>query len=260
MQKTRLLEMERYHRFIVFGNRNNEEIFAMFTSSSVETHHLLRFQSNTNPGTLVKLLNPKMEGLLKATNTTTLSTIEPLIPVDNQGCRQLKLPHAVETAVFKYFEFRSTTITILSATATESLCPGKLRDGQTLQENCGCTAAASKRIWALTINFRCEELEPIEYLDFGTITSHATTDIFINMNKRDMSPNATDFDTFALDTAVVKLCESINLNKGFEVKSWYKPSIGEEGAAQGLKKSHFCHLQPVNELNIFQSPSLPPFS
>ena len=116
-----------------------------------------------------------MERLLKATNTTTLSTTEPLIPIDNEEWRQKTLTHSVETTVFKYFEFQSNTITIIPATATESLCPGKLCDAQSRLKIWGCATAGSKRIWALTINFTCEEFAPFEGLKYGPMTSHATT-------------------------------------------------------------------------------------
>ena len=85
------------------------------------------------------------------------------------------MTHSVETTVFKYFEFQSNTITIIPATATESLCPGKLCDAQSRLKIWGCATAGSKRIWALTINFTCEEFAPFEGLKYGTMTSHATT-------------------------------------------------------------------------------------
>ena len=47
LQKTRLLEIERYHRFFLFGNKENEEIFAMFSSTSVETQNLLKSNVKT---------------------------------------------------------------------------------------------------------------------------------------------------------------------------------------------------------------------
>ena len=67
-----------------------------------------------------------------------------------------------------------------------------------------------------------------------------------------MSPNATDFDPFVLDEVVVRMCELINLNGGFQVKGWYKPSLDDEGAANDLKRLHFCHLQPSTPLNFMQ--------
>ena len=253
MAKTRFMDVDKYHRFFVFGKNMNEEVYAMFTSTSVESQNTLRFQSQIQPGTIVKVLNAKMEGLLKATNTPILSTIEPIIPMEAENCRQLNLPHSVETAVFKYFEFVTASLQIISATATENLCPGKLCDGQSLLENCGCTSVASKRIWALTISFSCDELQPLEDVDYGTITSHATTDVFVMTSRREMSPNATEFDTFQLDNAVIQLTESVNLNGGFIIKGWYKPSLNDEGAVQDLRKIHFCCLQPVNALNVLQS-------
>ena len=120
--------MERFHRFFVFGNKFTEEVFALFTTSSVESHNILRYHSAFMPGVEVKILNPHWEGLLKMTNTTIVSTIEPLVPVDNEPCRQLSSPHSVESGVFKYFEFNSNTVTILSATATDNVCPGNQCD------------------------------------------------------------------------------------------------------------------------------------
>ena len=166
----------------------------MFTSTSVESQNILRFQNRIRPGTTIKILNPKMEGLLKSTNTPILSTIEPLVRIEPENCRRFTLPHSVETAVFKYFEFITDCLQIISATATENLCPGKLCDGQSLLENCDCTSVASKRIWALTVCFSCDELQPLEDVEHGSITSHATTEVFVTTRK-EMSPSATEFDT-----------------------------------------------------------------
>ena len=74
----------------------------------------------------------------------------------------------------------------------------------------------------------------------------------VTTSSREMSPNATEFDTFQLDNAVVGLTDSINLNGGFIVKGWYKPSVNE-GAVQDLRNVHFCCLQPVDPLNVLQS-------
>ena len=93
----------------------------------------------------------------------------------------------------------------------------------------------------------------LEDLEKGEITSNATTDIFVTALKREMSPNATEFDTFDLDAVVVRMCDSINLNGGFNIKGWYKPSINGEGAAQDLRKVHFCYLQPADSLKFMQN-------
>ena len=162
LQKTRYVEMERFHRFFVFGIKNTEEVLTIFTSTSVESHNLLRYHTAVRPGVQVKILNSTLEGLLKATNTSIISSIEPLIPVENEVCRQIALPHSVESALFKYFEFTSNTVRILSATATDNVCPGNLCDGQSVLENCGCLSVASKRVWTLTIAFVSDELQVIE--------------------------------------------------------------------------------------------------
>ena len=183
LQKTRYVEMERFHRFFVFGIKNTEEVLTIFTSTSVESHNLLRYHTAVRPGVQVKILNSTLEGLLKATNTSIISSIEPLIPVENEVCRQIALPHSVESAVFKYFEFTSNTVRILSTTATDNVCPGNLCDGQSVLENCGCLSVASKRVWTLTIAFVSDELQVIEDLEKGQLTSNATTDIFVKSSR-----------------------------------------------------------------------------
>ena len=75
--------------------------------------------------------------------------------------------------------------------------------------------------------------------------------VFVTTSRREMSPNATEFDTFQLDNAVVGLNDSITLNGGFIVKGWYKPSVNE--GVQDLRQVHFCCLQPVDPLNVLQS-------
>ena len=79
------------------------------------------------------MLNPQVEGILRATNTTLLSTIEPLVPNANQPVVNLALPHSLEVASFRYFEFVTTSLTISSATASENVRPGGFCDA-----NSGC--------------------------------------------------------------------------------------------------------------------------
>ena len=93
------MELERFHRFFLFGNKMTEEVFALFTTSSVESHKVLPYNNAMVPGVEVKILNPHLEGLLKMTNTTIVSTIEPLVPIETEPCRQLTLPHSVESGV-----------------------------------------------------------------------------------------------------------------------------------------------------------------
>ena len=139
---------------------------------------MLRYYTAVKPAIQVKILNPHLEGLLKAPNTMIISTIEPLMPVDNEACRKLALPNSVETAVSKYFEFTSTSVRILSATKTDNVRYGNQCDAQSILENSGCLSVASKKVWALTVAFVSDELAVIEDLGKGEITSNATTDVF----------------------------------------------------------------------------------
>ena len=51
-----------------------------------------------------------------------------------------------------------------------------------------------------------------------------------------MTDKLAEFGEINLDEVVLRMCESINLNGGFAIKGWYKPSLDEEGAANDLKK------------------------
>ena len=135
------------------------------------THNLFHYQCKLKPCVLVSVLNPQVEGLLRATNTTLLSTIEPLIPNVNQPVLNLTLPHLLEKASFRCFEFVSTSVRIKSATATENVCAGNFCDAQTVLQSCGCLAVASKKSWAMTIVTESDELAPLEDVDHVSITS-----------------------------------------------------------------------------------------
>ena len=108
-------------------------------------------------------------------------------------------------------------------------------------ENCSCLSVASKRVWELTVAFVCDELAVLK--TWTKRKKHRTQPLtyFVRQLKRETSPIATDFDTFELDE-VVRMYDSINLNGGFHIKGWYKPSLDEEGAANDLKKLHFCYF------------------
>ena len=247
-RKTKFMEIEKFHRFVLLGSRATEEVFAMFTDTALETHNLFRYQNNVLPGTIVHVLNPKVEGLLRATNTTLLSSIEPLIPNQNQPVINLELPHSLEMATFRYFEFISTTITITSATATENVCPSGFCDAQFVLQNCGCLAVSSKKKWALTLVVDSDEFAPLEDVDNVYITSNHVTDLFVSAERQELSPNSTDFDPFAMDTAIVNMCQAINGNGGFIVKGWFKPSSTDDGATNEVKRVHVCLLKNYNDL------------
>ena len=69
---------------------------------------------------------------------------------------------------------------------------------------------------------------------------------------KEISPNATDFDTFELDEVVVRRCDFKNLNGGFHIKGWYKLSLDEDGAANDLRKLHFRYFQPAEPLDFME--------
>ena len=157
-RKSKFLEIEKYHRFFLFGSHATEEVYAMFTDTAADTHNLLRYNSSLHPGATMDILNAQVEGLLRATNTTLLSSIEPLVPQENIEVRNLALPHSLEMASFRSFEFTNTTLTIRSATATENVCPSYTCDAQTVLQTCGCLSVATKKTWALILVVQCEEL------------------------------------------------------------------------------------------------------
>ena len=169
--------------FYLSGNKGNEEVFAMDSDECRDAQfvEIPRKDKTRNAcGDIESKTRKCVEGYQHAHHLT----IEPIVPYDDRNPPQIALPHSVETTGFKNYEFISTTIEIRSATATQNACPRKLCDAQTLLENCGCTSAASKRIWVLTISFTREELQHIE--DNDSITSHATTDIFVKAAKREI--------------------------------------------------------------------------
>ena len=137
IRKNRYVEVEKYHRFLLLGNRDTEDVFALFTSTASESHNLLRYFSSIRPDVNIHILNPQT-GFLKLTNTCLLSTVEPLVPLENAPpMRNLTLPHSVDVASFKYFEFITTTIYMTSATPTEAMCPGYFCDAQTVLDSSG---------------------------------------------------------------------------------------------------------------------------
>ena len=253
-RKNRLLEVEKYHRFVMLGNRDTEEVFALFTSTANDSHNLLRYFSSIRPGVPIHILNPQLEGFLKLTNTCLLSTVEPLVPLaEPPVIRNLALPHSVDVATFKYFEFTSTSVYMSSATPTECICPGFFCDAQTVLDPCGCIAVTSRKTWAITFQIRCDELRPMDDVSFVELTSTNLTDLYVANSKRQLSPTATEFDPFDLDDAVLNLTRSINNTGGWKVKGWYKPSTSEDGVAQELRRIHFCSLSPVGMLTDAQN-------
>ena len=58
LRKSRYLEVEKYHRFILLGNRETEDVFALFTTTANESHNLLRYFTSIRPGINIHILNP----------------------------------------------------------------------------------------------------------------------------------------------------------------------------------------------------------
>ena len=188
------------------------------------------YQLNLQQGVLVNVLNPQIEGSLRATNTALISTIESLVPNAIKSVINLALPHSLEVVSFRYFQFVTTSLRILSATASENTSPGIFCDAQTVLQNFRCLAVASERHWALTLVIDCDALASLEDVDNVTKTSNANKDLFVTSQRQRLSPNSTDFDLFNMDTAIVDMCTCINAKGGFIIKGWFKSSMTEEGA------------------------------
>ena len=99
-------------------------------------------------------------------------------------------------------------------------------------ETSGCTSVASERIWALTVFFSCDGFQSLRDVEYESITSHITTDVFVTISMREM-PKAFEFDKFDLDKAVIGLTDFVNLIGGFIVQELYKPSM-YEGVVQDV--------------------------
>ena len=93
-----------------------------------------------------------------------------------------------------------------------------------------------------------DEFAPLEDLDNVYITSNNVTDLFVSAERQQLSPNSTEFDPFAMDTAIVNMCQAINGNGGFIVKGWFKPSSTDDGATNEVKRIHVCLLKNYNDL------------
>ena len=119
------MEGEKCHRFVMLANESTDEVYVMFTDTSPDSHNLFQYHGKVRPGAEVYFLNLKVERLLRSTNTRLFSIIEPLVPVVGETL-SLSLPHFLEQAVFRYFEIVSTSTSIISAKATENVCPGVL--------------------------------------------------------------------------------------------------------------------------------------
>ena len=64
----------------------------------------------------------------------------------------------VSTASYVFFDFKASAFDVCHAVPKENICKGRMCDGQVDGSSCGCLVAESKKHWALSISFTCEEL------------------------------------------------------------------------------------------------------
>ena len=88
---SRKIQVERYHRFVVFGVPGSSTVLALFSENSEETRRLFRYHEAINPGCQVEILKATVEGSLSRGGTASISTKEPLVPAETVD-RSITLP------------------------------------------------------------------------------------------------------------------------------------------------------------------------
>ena len=252
---TRKVEVEKYHRFVVFGIPGGSTVLAMFTANSEESRRLLRYHDYLKPGSQVAISKPAVEGQLSKGGTAPITTNEPLIPL-LEYCKLLTLPpFDVEgtNLMFQYFSFVTKRLRVDSAVVAEQCCPGHICDGQTYHDICGCLETLTEKTWVLRLEFKCPELnEYVSCEDLHKITSSQSTNVFVAGNVRALNPDSDRLDHFDLDECVQNVVESVNRKQGFRIFGWFKPAQDEDGTAVENKRFHICCLMPETDLETDQ--------
>ena len=107
----RKIEIEKYHRFVVFGVPGSSTVLALFSANSEETRRLFIYHAAVKPGSQVELMKLSRGG------TSLISTREPLVPAPTQDDAVTLPPYAVEGSCseFKFFSFVTKNLGVDSA-------------------------------------------------------------------------------------------------------------------------------------------------
>ena len=248
---SRKMEVDKYHRFVVFGIPGTTTIVAMFSPNSEESRRLFRY--NIGPGSHVQILKPTLEGQLSRGGSCLISTKEPLVPSIEPNDDITLPPYDVEGSCieFRYFSFVTKNLLVDSAVIAESVCPGKLCDGQTYHENCPCLETSQTKIWNLLFDLKCPEMSN-NHSEIISFYSNETTGYFVTPATRKLKGDSDRIDRFDLDNSVQLLVQSVNETCGFRVSGWFKPAIDEEGTTLEHKNFHVCSLKPESPLTSEQ--------
>ena len=250
-QGGRKIELEKYRRFIVLGVPGTSTVIAIFSANSEESRVLFGYFEQLKPGSAVTIIKPNLEGQLSLGGTALISTREPLIPATTFNKLITPPPYDVEGTCleFRFFSFVSKNVTVDSAVIADNVCAGKLCDGQTYHEPCGCVETLSKKHWVLCIEFTCPELnERVNNEDMSTIYSAFTAAFFVTVEARKLKSESDLLDRFRLDDSVQEMVREINAGEGFRILGWFKPASDEEGTAVENKKFHIAALFPEKDL------------
>lgn len=247
--QARKLEIEKYHRFVVFGIPGTATVIALFTSNSEESRRLFRYKEGLKPGQQVEVIKPVVEGQLSKGGTALITTKEPLVPSPHIKEDVTLPPYDVEgTALdYKFFSFVTKNLHVDSAVIADKVCPGTICDGQTYHEACACLETSnSAKTWNLLLDFTCPELNSnVNNGDMLQLYSNHTATVFLTPAVINMDPDSDKIDRFDLDDQVQTMVGAINGAGGFRISGWFKPASDEEGTAVEHKKFHVCMLQPA---------------
>ena len=247
----RKIEVEKYHRFVVFGVPGTSNVVALFSPNSEESRRLFRYSEALRPGLQVAIIKGIVEGQLSRGGTPLISTKEPLVPME--ACSSITLPpYDVEgtSTEFHFYSFCTKSLRVDSAVIAENCCSGNVCDSQTFHDPCGCTESSQDKIWVLLVEFSCNELNrDVHNGDLIQLFSNSSTDIFVAKHARGLKPDSEALDRFQLDETVQEIVQSINENQGFRIVGWFKPATDEEGTAVEHKRFHVCSLSPEMPLS-----------
>ena len=254
--QSRKVEIEKYHRFLVFGVPGGTTVMALFSQNSEDSRRLLRYNDYLRPGTLVSILKATVEGQLTKSGTPLITTNEPLIPLEEKDSLITLPPYDVEgtNLTFQFFSFVTKDLTVDSAVVAELCCPGNVCDAQTFHDTCGCLDAPNEKLWAIKLEFKCPELNyNVHCDDYHCITSSQMTKHFVTPGVRALSADSPKLDRFDLDESVQKMVASVNGKQGYRIVGWFKPASDEDGTAVEHKRFHVCCLLPEKDLDQVQN-------
>ena len=180
--KIRSQEVSSYDRFVVLGVDGTQHVLLAFTNNSEESCRLLNFKT-LEPGQPVWILCPKVIGYLKGTQNPLIKTGDPLIPCARSDLFCLP-PSDVNISKYVFFDFLATNLRVTQAVPLDNVCRGKLCDSQCKPTNCPCLVAETKKHWALSVTFTCDEFSESLEEEEVTITSMELTKSLIHSSKK----------------------------------------------------------------------------